>query len=183
MAGAKSNSQSRAPLSQCRRKLIEIAGFSLLKDFNVSGTQEYCVTSPVFPSSFFQEGMVQYRRDEPARRRRIKRDSARAPKKGIAGLRFRQQQQQQQQQPRPSPAVNAALTPRVTANTTRQLSSSAPAVSSDSVQALGEQLVRELALQDDEEEEEEEPNPRHPPPPQRRLPPAPPPPPPPRQRQ
>uniref|UniRef100_UPI0035901015 E3 ubiquitin-protein ligase RNF146-A-like n=1 Tax=Myxine glutinosa TaxID=7769 RepID=UPI0035901015 len=36
------------------------------------------------------EAMVQYRRNEPTRRRRIKRDLACAPKKGVAGLRLEQ---------------------------------------------------------------------------------------------
>ena len=32
--------------------------------------------------------MLQYRRNDPSRRRRIKRDVASAPKKGVAGLRM-----------------------------------------------------------------------------------------------
>ena len=32
--------------------------------------------------------MLQYRRNDPSRRRRIKRDLASAPKKGVAGLRM-----------------------------------------------------------------------------------------------
>ena len=34
------------------------------------------------------EHMLQYRRNDPSRRRRIKRDLASAPKKGVAGLRM-----------------------------------------------------------------------------------------------
>ena len=34
------------------------------------------------------EHMLQYRRNDPSRRRRIKRDVASAPKKGVAGLRM-----------------------------------------------------------------------------------------------
>merc|ERR1719481_1190073 len=34
------------------------------------------------------EHMLQYRRSDPSRRRRIKRDVATAPKKGVAGLRM-----------------------------------------------------------------------------------------------
>ena len=32
--------------------------------------------------------MLQYRRNDPSRRRKIKRDQASAPKKGVAGLRM-----------------------------------------------------------------------------------------------
>ena len=39
-----------------------------------------------FPSDF--EHMLQYRRNDPSRRRKIKRDLASAPKKGVAGLRM-----------------------------------------------------------------------------------------------
>ena len=39
------------------------------------------------------DNMVQMRRSDPSRRRRIKRDLVSAPKKGIAGLKFAQQQQ------------------------------------------------------------------------------------------
>ena len=39
-----------------------------------------------FPADF--EHMLQYRRNDPSRRRKIKRDLASAPKKGVAGLRM-----------------------------------------------------------------------------------------------
>ena len=34
------------------------------------------------------EHMLQYRRNDPSRRRKIKRDASSAPKKGVAGLRM-----------------------------------------------------------------------------------------------
>ena len=48
--------------------------------------------------------MLQLRRNDPSRKRRIKRDLCNAPKKGVAGLRLnnqlsREQEDQQQQQP------------------------------------------------------------------------------------
>ncbi len=89
------------------------------------------------------EEMVQSRRDEPARKRRIKRDRADVDKKGIAGIRIRQEQ----------PTTAAAAAP------TSQTSSSAPAAAaaSLSVDQLGVQLATQMALQDDDDSEQEEP--------------------------
>ena len=42
--------------------------------------------NPPLTSDF--EHMLQYRRNDPSRRRKIKRDLASAPKKGVAGLRM-----------------------------------------------------------------------------------------------
>ena len=38
--------------------------------------------------------MLQYRRNDPSRRRKIKRDQASAPKKGVAGLRMEAAQEE-----------------------------------------------------------------------------------------
>ena len=45
------------------------------------------------------EHMLQYRRNDPSRRRRIKRDLASAPKKGVAGLRMESEQTESQTVP------------------------------------------------------------------------------------
>merc|ERR1712025_637628 len=41
------------------------------------------------------EHMLQYRRNDPSRRRRIKRDAASGPKKGVAGIRIEGEQDEQ----------------------------------------------------------------------------------------
>ena len=42
----------------------------------------------ILPLTSDFEHMLQYRRNDPSRRRKIKRDLASAPKKGVAGLRM-----------------------------------------------------------------------------------------------
>ena len=45
------------------------------------------------------EHMLQYRRNDPSRRRRIKRDQASGPKKGVAGLRLDVVEEPQEDEP------------------------------------------------------------------------------------
>ena len=91
--------------------------------------------------------MVQFRRDEPARRRRIKRDRAEAPKKGIAGLRLPRTTPRHRQ---PYPALAAQD------DNDDGASGGAGAAPDDSVAQLGQALARDLMLSGEEQEEDEQ---------------------------
>ncbi|KRT80637.1 hypothetical protein AMK59_5307, partial [Oryctes borbonicus] len=57
------------------------------------------------------EAMLQIRRNDPSRRRRIKRDLANIPKKGIAGLRTESDVPNQEQETQPSESANTTSNP------------------------------------------------------------------------
>ena len=72
------------------------------------------------------DNMFQHRRDEPSRKRRIKRDLISAPNKGVAGLKVFPQEK--------SRGDKGAFTPSTSSKDT---SSRASAVSADEVEAVG----------------------------------------------
>lgn len=110
------------------------------------------------------DAMLQIRRNDPSRRRRIKRDLSTIPKKGVAGLRFEGYQQatedQVEEEVRPKSPVlqvtaDGAMTPTPVPPTNTPQTPAGGAVSGDTTPDRQESLhraveqIRSLSLRDD----------------------------------
>lgn len=90
------------------------------------------------------EAMLQIRRNDPSRRRRIKRDLANIPKKGIAGLRTDSEQQNQEQESQhPESLITNTIEnpppPRIESNTANGITSNTAQSSGGSQRESSEQ--------------------------------------------
>ncbi len=106
------------------------------------------------------ELMLQSRRDEPARRRRIKRDRAEAPKKGIAGLRIARSRRtgeedgDEEREGLPYPALAPDDHPGDGGGAGPTGAAAASSARSAEVRVLGERLATGLTLRQQEGGEE-----------------------------